>query len=142
MSDLDRSARAQRFTKALEGFFSNDIDGFMSIYADDAVHTFPFAPHGLPDRVVGKAAIDAWMRQVDGIVTFDGSVEDLRILEGADSVTAEWSASGRFSSGQQVRLSYVAVVRYDGDAVIEYHDYMNPLQLQPGLVNVSPKTSA
>ncbi|WP_420366546.1 hypothetical protein AAEP80_07320 [Curtobacterium sp. L3-7] len=76
------------------------------------------------------------------IVTFDGSVDDLRILEGSDSITAEWSAAGRFSSGQPVRLTYVAVVRYDGDAVIEYHDYMNPLELQPGLTAGPPRESA
>jgi hypothetical protein len=86
----------------------------------------------MPNRVVGKDAIDAWMRQVDDIVTFDGS----------DSITAEWSAAGRFSSAQPVRLTYVAVVRYDGDAVIEYHDYMNPLELQPGLTAVPPRESA
>jgi uncharacterized protein len=96
-------------------------------------HTFPFAPDGVPSRLEGKVAINDWMRQVPDLVTFDGAVAGLTISEAGDTLTAEWSATGRFSNGAPAALSYVAIVTFQDGLVKEYHDYMNPLELQPGL---------
>lgn len=126
-----RSERAEWFEGAVRAFFRNDIETFTTMYRDDAVHTFPFAPEGMPSRVEGKAAISEYMHRVPEIVTFDGTVTGLTISEGADTLTAEWSATGRFANGTPAALSYVAVVTFQDGLVKEYHDYMNPLDLQP-----------
>jgi uncharacterized protein len=128
-----QSERAEWFASIVRAFFRNDVETFMTMYRDDAVHIFPFAPEGFPSRVEGKAAISDWMHRVPDFVAFDGTVTDLTISEGADTLTAEWSAKGRFANGEPAAMSYVAVVTFQDGLVKEYHDYMNPLQLQPAL---------
>ncbi len=125
------STRARVLTRSLDAFHRADVDTFMAMYADDAVHEFPFAPEGMPMRVEGRAAIEAWMRKVPDILTLDGGMHDLRIHEGADTLTAEWSSTGHFADGSPAAVSYVAVVTFEGDLVVRYRDYINPLDLQP-----------
>jgi ketosteroid isomerase-like protein len=126
-----QSERAEWFADRIRAFFRNDVETFMTLYREDAVYTFPFAVEGMPSRVEGKAAISEWMHRVPEIVTFDGTVTDLVVSEGADTLTAEWSATGRFANGAPASMSYVAVVTLQDGLVKEYHDYMNPLGLQP-----------
>lgn len=103
----------------------------MAMYREDAVHEFPFAPEGMPTRVEGREAIKAWMRTVPDLLTLDGGMHDLRIHEGGDTLTAEWSSTGHFADGTPAAISYVAVVTFDGDLVAHYRDYINPSTCGP-----------
>ncbi|WP_224391988.1 nuclear transport factor 2 family protein [Pseudonocardia sp. ICBG1293] len=123
--------RVRLLTASLEAFHRADVDTFMAMYHDDAVHEFPFAPAGMPTRVEGREAIEAWMRTVPDLLTLDGGMHDLRIHEGSDTLTAEWSSTGHFSDGTPAAISYVAVVTFDDDLVTRYRDYINPLDLRP-----------
>lgn len=50
------------FARAIEALQAGDTDGWMEIYAPDAVHEFPFAPEGAIRRLEGRDAIAAYMR--------------------------------------------------------------------------------
>lgn len=125
------SDRVRLLTASLDAFHREDVGTFMAMYHDDAVHEFPFAPDGMPTRVEGREAIEAWMRTVPDLLTLDGGMHDLRIHEGADTLTAEWSSTGHFADDTPAAISYVAVVTFEGDLVVRYRDYINPLDLRP-----------
>lgn len=125
------SDRVRLLTAGLEAFHREDVETFMAMYREDAVHEFPFAPEGMPTRVEGREAIEAWMRTVPDLLTLDGGMHDLQIHEGGDTLTAEWSSTGHFADGTPAAISYVAVVTFDGDLVARYRDYINPLDLRP-----------
>lgn len=47
---MTTSAAPEWFTATLEALRAGDVDGFVQMYDDDAVHEFPFAPEGRPQR--------------------------------------------------------------------------------------------
>jgi ketosteroid isomerase-like protein len=117
------------FTRAIEALKAGDIDGWMDIYAPDAVHEFPFAPEGRPRSLVGRDAIAAYMRQLPGFIRF-GTLNDVRVREVGDEVIIEATGNHRRVSDDAPReLSYIwFITRRDGK-VTHLRDYMNPLQV-------------
>jgi ketosteroid isomerase-like protein len=116
------------FEHAIESLQAGNIDGWMEIYAADAIHEFPFAPAGAP-RLEGRDVIAAYMRLLPARIHF-GSLSDVRVREAGDELIIE--ATGhhrRVSDGAPRDLSYVwFITRRDGK-VTHIRDYMNPLQL-------------
>ena len=58
------------FARAVEALQAGDADGWMSMYDDDAVHEFPFAPAGAVRRLEGRDEIAAYMRRLPGLLRF------------------------------------------------------------------------
>jgi len=117
------------FQSALEALRAGDTDGWIEIYAADAVHEFPFAPEGGLRRLEGREAIAAYMRQIPSRMRF-GTLEDVRVREVGDELIIEATGHHRRVSDDAPRvLSYVwFITRRDGK-VTHFRDYMNPLQL-------------
>jgi len=117
------------FQSALEALRAGDTDSWIAIYADDAVHEFPFAPEGGLSRLEGRYAIAAYMRQIPSRMRF-GTLDGVRVREAGDELIIE--ATGhhtRVADNAPRVLSYVwFVTRRDGK-VTHFRDYMNPLQL-------------
>lgn len=115
---------------ALKALRNGDIDGWMSMYATDAVHEFPFAPEGSPTSLTGRDAIGAYMRRLPSFICF-GSLSDVRARDVGDELIVE--ATGhhrRISDGTPCDVTYVwFITRRDGK-VTSIRDYMNPLQLR------------
>jgi uncharacterized protein len=125
------STLPQWFARAVEALGAGDVEGWMEIYAPDAVHEFPFAPEGAISRLPGRDAIAAYMRQLPQRIRF-GSLSDVRVREAGDEVIIE--ATGhhwRLPDDAPRVISYVwFITRRDGQ-VTHFRDYMNPLQLSP-----------
>ncbi len=117
------------FSRAIDALKAGDVDGWVQIYAPDAVHEFPFAPPGAPRRLEGRDAIAAYLRQLPGRIRF-GALSDVRVREAGDELIIE--ATGhhhRLRDETPSDLSYVwFITRRDGQ-VAHIRDYMNPLQL-------------
>ena len=63
------------FSEALACLQAGDIDGYMSVYAPDAVHEFPWASEGQVHRFEGCDAIAAYMGQLPEFITHrDGKI--------------------------------------------------------------------
>ena len=117
------------FARAVEALRAGDPDGFMEIYAPDAVHEFPFAPEGAIRRLVGRDAIAAYMRQLPERIRF-GSLSDVRVRETGDELIIEATGHHRRISDDTPRdLSYVWFITLRDGQVTHFRDYMNPLQL-------------
>jgi uncharacterized protein len=50
---MTTTAVPEWFSQALDALRAGDVDRLMRRYADDAVHEFPFAPEGAPQRLTG-----------------------------------------------------------------------------------------
>ena len=117
------------FARAIEALQAGNIDGWMEIYAPDAVHEFPFAPEGAPRRLEGRDTIAAYMGQLPKLIRF-GSLSDVRVREAGDEVIIEATGHHRRVSDDTPReLSYVWFITLRDGKVTHFRDYMNPLQL-------------
>ena len=123
------SALPTWFARAVEALQAGDTDGWMEIYAPDAIHEFPFAPAGAPRRLAGRDVIAAYMRPLPERIRF-GSFSDVRVREAGDELIIE--ATGhhrRIPDDTPMDLSYVWFITLRDGKVTHFRDYMNPLQL-------------
>ena len=116
-------------TQGIESLQAGNIDGWMRIYAPDAVHEFPFAPAGWMTVLQGRDAISAYMKQLPGRIRF-GTLSNVRVREIGDELIIE--ATGhhrRVSDDSSLEISYVWFITLRSGQVTHFKDYMNPLQL-------------
>lgn len=116
----------QWLAPAIEGLVSGDLDAWMDVYADDAVHEFPFAAPGAPQRLEGKEAIERFMSDIAGRIRF-GTFSDVRVRETGDEVVIEaeghhWDAA----TDDPFDLRYVWIITRRDGRVTRLRDYMGP----------------
>jgi ketosteroid isomerase-like protein len=117
-------------THALASLRAGDVDGFLRMYQDDAVHELPFAPEGRPSRLEGKPAIAAYMKSLPAVVRFE-SFEAERVRAVGDERIVEASAHGtRPGSGAPFHMQYVWFITHTNGRVSRFRDYMNPSGLR------------
>lgn len=114
--------------EALGCLASGDIEGWMSIYAPDAVHEFPWAPEGRVRRLEGRAAIEAYMSQLPGRLEF-GPLDDIQVREVGDETIFQFTGHHRNLDGTPRDLGYIGFITRKDGKVTRWLDYMNPLQL-------------
>lgn len=126
---------ADLFRHGLRLLLDKDIPGWVGLWAEDGVMEFPFAPQGWPQRLAGKEAVAAYMRDYpDHIDLHD--FPDLRIHQTTDprTIVVEMRGVGRLvQTGDPFDMTYIAVVTVQGGRITSYRDYWNPLAvLRPG----------
>lgn len=114
---------------AIQALQAADIDGWMKIYAADAVHEFPFAPAGQVSKLTGRDAIADYMGQLPKFIRF-GSLSDVRVREADSEIIVEATGHHRRVSDDAPReITYVWFITLRDGQVAYFRDYMNPLQL-------------
>ena len=90
------------FADAVGSLAAGDVDGWISMYAPDAVHEFPWAPEGRVRRLEGRDAIAAYMSRLPQVMRF-GPLTDVRVREAGDELIVEEPAralaAGRAARG-------------------------------------------
>lgn len=115
--------------RALAALQTGDTEGYMAMYAPEAVHEFPFAPDGGVRRLEGRAAITAFMQHLPSMIRF-GSLTDVRVRQAGDEFIVEATGHHRRIEDDAPRvLDYVWFIRVQSGLVTHLRDYMNPLQL-------------
>lgn len=109
---------------------AKDADALADLYAEDAVHEFPFFTPNRPDKLVGREAVRASYREswanhpldIDAIV--DAFVED-----GADPevVIGQWRLSGSVRGGKPVGLTGLLALRVTAGKITHVRDFMDTL---------------
>jgi ketosteroid isomerase-like protein len=118
------------FAAALDALRAGDVEGWMKMYTDDAVHEFPFAPEGRPARLEGKSAIAEYMKELPARVALD-SFDDVRAREAGDELIVEANGRGkRVGSSAPFDMQYVWFITHENGRVSRFRDYMNPLRLR------------
>lgn len=117
------------FQVGIEALQVGDISSYLSLYHQDAVHEFPFAPPGTIQRLAGIDAISDYMKQLPEYIRF-GEFSGLQAHDAGNTLIVE--ATGhhhRLADGQPFDLSYIWVIHHHEGKVTLLRDYMNPLQL-------------
>lgn len=117
------------FEQAIAALEAGDVEGWMAIYAPEAVHEFPFALEGAPRELVGHDAIAAYMSRLPSIIRF-GTLSNVRVREAGDELIIE--ATGhhrRITDDTAKELGYVWFITLRDGKVARFRDYMNSLQL-------------
>ena len=99
---------------------------WMEMYAEDAVHEFPFAAVGAVKRLEGKDEIRAYVAGMGDRVQF-GSLDDVQVREWGDEVLIE--AEGHHfaaATGEPFDLRYLWIITSREGRVTRLRDYMGP----------------
>lgn len=126
--DNDNAGIARRFFELLT---AKDIDAWSQLWADDGRILVPYPPDGFASTIDGREAILAGFR--DLFANFDTFTVDLTgVYPAADSdaVTVEYTVDARLRSNARYTNTNIAVFRFRGDKIIEYHDYFDPRRFQ------------
>ncbi len=123
------SAFAATFERGLQSLVDKDVTGWVSMWAEDGVMEFPYAPPGYPQRLDGKAAIADYMRDYPATIEIASfTVEAFHQTVNPDVVIVEFSVDGRaVKTGRSYTMRYVGVITLRDGKVVSYRDYWNPL---------------
>jgi uncharacterized protein len=116
---------------ALGSRLAPDADGFVEMMAEDGVMEFPYAPTGLPQRLVGRQAIGDHLAAVGALISFD-AIGKPRVHTTGDPavVILEFEGRGRgVETGVPYEQRYISVIHTEGGHITRYVDYWNPLAL-------------
>lgn len=126
---------ADLYRRSLRLLLDKNIPGWVGLWAEDGIMEFPFAPQGWPERLEGKEAIAAYMRDYPDHIDLR-DFPDLRIRQTTDSETivVEMRGVGRVvETDSPFDMTYIAVVTVQDGLITSYRDYWNPLAvLEPG----------
>lgn len=103
--------------------------------APDAVMEFPFAPEGLPRRLDGRAAVQAYLARLGALIAFD-HVGDATVHAAAEPelVVLEFEGFGRgVATGTAYAQRYVSIIRLRDGEIVHYRDYWNSLAVLQAL---------
>ncbi|MDC7341012.1 nuclear transport factor 2 family protein [Streptomyces lydicus] len=123
---------ADLYRHSLRLLLDKDIPAWVDMWDEHGVMEFPFAPPGWPQRLEGRAAIAAYMRDYpDHIDLHD--FPDVRIHRTTDpgTIVVEMRGVGRMvETGGPFDMTYIAVVAVQDGRFTSYRDYWNPLAVQ------------
>lgn len=121
--------------EAAIGLADGDVDTWLRMYADDAVHEFPFAAADAVRRLEGKAQIRAYMAAMGDSVQF-GSLDDVTVRDaGKDELVIE--AEGHHfdaTTGDPFDIRYLWIITRRDSLVTRLRDYMGPRRSAGGAV--------
>lgn len=131
MKDIafSRAAAQHAVVEHLQLISAGQIHDWIKLFAPDAVLEFPFAPAGVPKKVVGHEALVAHMSNFPKI--FDIKFVDIVFHETVDPllVITEFRSTGTaLPTGKAYDQTCISVVRTNDEGlIIHYLDYWNPL---------------
>jgi ketosteroid isomerase-like protein len=116
-----------------------DGTGITFVYAEDAIHEWPFPMQGSPGRLSGRTQITAFFDRIRG-----DRASRLRFEEFTDVVVhdttdpevivAEYDIRGTITStGRPFVFSYILVLRVHDGQIVSLRDYLNPLAMSEAL---------
>ncbi|UUN27490.1 nuclear transport factor 2 family protein [Streptomyces sp. FIT100] len=120
---------ADLYRHGMRLLLDKDIDGWVALFADDALVEFPFAPDGFPSRLEGRAALAAYMRDYpDRIDMREVPRLDVLGTDAPGTVVAEMRVTGLLvATGEPYAMDYIVVMTAEGGRIVRWRDYWNPL---------------
>ena len=125
--------------EALGDLLAPEAHSLLEMCAEEIVFEFPFSPPGLTQRLVGKAALAAYLPTVATSITIESmSLGRVLVSSKADVAAIEFSCKGRANqTGARYDQDYVTLVDLGNGLITRYRDYWNPLVVLAAL-NGSP----
>lgn len=120
------------FTRLITAFGEKDFATFGDHIHADAEFDWPYLPiPDFPDRMIGRdkfiAASRAGMEDCDG---YHHKVDQFYDMADPDMLLVEYhSATVMRSSGLPYGNKYLGILRFEGDLVVYWREYVNPLPI-------------
>ncbi|WP_199486737.1 nuclear transport factor 2 family protein [Actinomadura logoneensis] len=113
------------------------LDDMLDLYAEDALHEFPFSRPDIPSRLRGRGEIRAFLEANwrDSPLRYE-SYDDVVIRETTDPdvIVVEQSAVGTSSAtGRAFALPNIVVMTVRDGRIVHYKDYVNILAASEAL---------
>jgi uncharacterized protein len=106
---------------------------FADLFAADGVIAYPFAGPGHPEQLAGRDAIRSFfsaMGQARQLFVQEGVDQVIRETDDPEVVVTEITHYGRSrATGRPYRLPAIAVIRVRDGEIVQYDDYMNPVDI-------------
>jgi len=117
--------------EALGDLVSPNATSFLDMCADTIVFEFPYAPEGFTERLIGKAALEAYLPTVGDLLTIESmSLGRVFISSNSDAATVEFNCKGYSNeTGARYDQDYVSVIDLKDGLITRYRDYWTPIIL-------------
>jgi len=124
---------AQVLDRRRELLLKHDVDGFVDLFAPDAVIELPFAGPGMPPRLAGQQAIRDYSHRMDASPLRIDDLEATALYHTDDPevVIIELATRGTVTStGRTFEGTSIQVFRIRGGKIVLFRDYFNVDGLQ------------
>ncbi|MDT0341570.1 nuclear transport factor 2 family protein [Streptomyces litchfieldiae] len=111
-----------------QAMLDKSADDLADLYADDAVHEFPFRFPGLPGRFEGREAVRAGYRQLWGATAVRArSVREVAVHETTDPqvIIAEQVVLAGPDGAEHAQVPGLLVIRVRDGRIVHVRDYMD-----------------
>ncbi|NYI75832.1 nuclear transport factor 2 family protein [Nocardioides panzhihuensis] len=116
--------------RSIELLAAMDLDGYVDLFAEDAVIEFPYAPAGRPQRLDDPEAVRDYVMAIGAAVRIE-SFPSLVVhhLTDPHSIVAEVTLHGTaVETGAPYDVQYVWIVEERDERIVLFRDYWNPTQ--------------
>jgi ketosteroid isomerase-like protein len=103
---------------------AGDVASYLELYADDAVHEFPFADASRPAKLEGKPAIAAYMTELPKRVRID-ELDLVSFREVGDELIIEAIGKGIRADDSPFHVQYVWFISHANRRITRFRDYMH-----------------
>jgi len=120
----------ERFTKSL---VEQDLEQWIELFDENVVFEFPYAPKGFTQRLEGKSALYAYIKELPGklqLTTFTEPFIHLTLDPNVFIIEFGIEKGHAVESGRPYPQSYISVIKTNGlsdNKIIHYKDYWNPI---------------
>lgn len=114
-----------------QAMLTDDIDLFLSLFDQDIVFQFPYAPEQYARQLDGIDALRQHLESLQGLIAFTHfTPPTIHIATDSTTFTAQFQGVGTFvATGLPYEQDYISVVTTMNGQITRYQDYWNPLQL-------------
>jgi len=139
----DSTTRAERLFRMHLAMFTNPTmtqEAYASLFTEDAVHEYPYAPAPFAKQIEGRDAITAYIANVTLSAT-NWSFNDFTFsaTSDPDTVFVEFEGSALVTAtGRKYYQVYIGRISLRGDQIAHYREFWNPSWILEAFV---PSTS-
>ncbi|MFI5717406.1 nuclear transport factor 2 family protein [Nocardia sp. NPDC051750] len=116
--------------QSIELLAAMDLDGYVDLFAEDAVIEFPFAPPGRPARLDDPSSVRDYVMAIGAAVRIE-SFPSLVVhhLTDPNTIVAEVALHGTVvGTGAPYDVRYVWILEQRDGRIVRFRDYWNPTQ--------------
>lgn len=129
-----REINKQIVCKFLQYLEAMDIESWADLWAEDGVQEMPYPPQGLPDRVIGKAALYKHYKTLpEMFVSMRYPISLLQTLEDPEWVIAEYTGEISIKTGGHYNNRYCTLFHIRNGKIVLTREYFNPLILMESI---------
>lgn len=125
----DAHAARTMALRAVDHLSHRQIDQLASLFAEDALMTFPFAPEGFSQRIEGREAIAKALRILSDLFASFEITATRAVADQHGDVVIEAESVATLKDGKPYRNGYVFVVEVRDGAIRLWKEYNNPMRL-------------